>query len=358
MRRCRAAPSSDVKVLVVGNPANTNALIAQANAKDLDPRSLHGDDPPRPQPGGQPAGPATRRARDRRQEAGDLGQPLDDAVPRTSSTPRSAGATPTRRSATTSGSSRRSSRPSPSAARRSSRPAAHPRRRRRRAPPSTTSAHGCSGTPAGDWMSMAVVSDGSYDVPEGVIFSFPVTCAGGDVLDRPGPRDRRVQPGSGSMRRPPSSSRSATPCESSGSFEEAARDVVGHGVRRAIAELDQVAAFSDLTQWTATGSRPSTTESHVASARRSRRSARQRARRLGGEDRPVAHLVSANCLRPSNRATQRRRCRGRELKEGVEYVADERRHLLFADVAPCCSGLIITSPHKGEEDEFQLPFPV
>src|SRR3954454_23113664 len=29
--------SRDVKVLVVGNPANTNALIAQQNAKDLDP---------------------------------------------------------------------------------------------------------------------------------------------------------------------------------------------------------------------------------------------------------------------------------------------------------------------------------
>jgi malate dehydrogenase len=28
----------DVKVLVVGNPANTNALIAQANAPDLDPK--------------------------------------------------------------------------------------------------------------------------------------------------------------------------------------------------------------------------------------------------------------------------------------------------------------------------------
>ena len=41
----------DVKVLVVGNPANTNALIAQRNAADLDPRPLHGDDPPRPQPG-------------------------------------------------------------------------------------------------------------------------------------------------------------------------------------------------------------------------------------------------------------------------------------------------------------------
>lgn len=32
--------SSDVKVLVVGNPANTNALIAQRNAPDLDPRNF------------------------------------------------------------------------------------------------------------------------------------------------------------------------------------------------------------------------------------------------------------------------------------------------------------------------------
>ena len=31
----------DVKVLVVGNPANTNALIAQASAPDLDPKSFH-----------------------------------------------------------------------------------------------------------------------------------------------------------------------------------------------------------------------------------------------------------------------------------------------------------------------------
>ncbi len=35
------------------------------------------------------------------------------------------------------------------------------------------------GTPAGDWTSMAVPSDGSYGVPEGLISSFPVTCAGG-----------------------------------------------------------------------------------------------------------------------------------------------------------------------------------
>ena len=35
------------------------------------------------------------------------------------------------------------------------------------------------GTADGDWVSMAVVSDGSYGVPEGLISSFPVTCAGG-----------------------------------------------------------------------------------------------------------------------------------------------------------------------------------
>jgi malate dehydrogenase len=36
-----------------------------------------------------------------------------------------------------------------------------------------------NGTPAGDWTSMAVPSDGSYGVPEGLISSFPVTCSGG-----------------------------------------------------------------------------------------------------------------------------------------------------------------------------------
>jgi malate dehydrogenase len=35
------------------------------------------------------------------------------------------------------------------------------------------------GTPDGDWVSMAVPSDGSYGVPEGLISSFPVTCADG-----------------------------------------------------------------------------------------------------------------------------------------------------------------------------------
>ncbi|WP_249021433.1 malate dehydrogenase [Conexibacter sp. S30A1] len=36
------------------------------------------------------------------------------------------------------------------------------------------------GTPAGDWVSMSVPSDGSYGVEEGLISSFPVTCKDGE----------------------------------------------------------------------------------------------------------------------------------------------------------------------------------
>ena len=42
------------------------------------------------------------------------------------------------------------------------------------------------GTPAGDWVSMAVCSDGSYGVPEGLISSFPCTTAGGEWSIVPG----------------------------------------------------------------------------------------------------------------------------------------------------------------------------
>ena len=35
------------------------------------------------------------------------------------------------------------------------------------------------GTPADDWVSAAVVSDGSYGVPEGLLCGFPVTSVGG-----------------------------------------------------------------------------------------------------------------------------------------------------------------------------------
>ncbi|MCX6535454.1 MAG: malate dehydrogenase [Actinobacteria bacterium] len=36
------------------------------------------------------------------------------------------------------------------------------------------------GTPTGDWVSMSVPSDGSYGVPAGLISSFPCTCANGE----------------------------------------------------------------------------------------------------------------------------------------------------------------------------------
>lgn len=49
------------------------------------------------------------------------------------------------------------------------------------------------GTPADDWVSMAVVSDGSYGVPEGLISSFPVTTKGGNWTIVSG-GDRRVLP--------------------------------------------------------------------------------------------------------------------------------------------------------------------
>ena len=36
------------------------------------------------------------------------------------------------------------------------------------------------GTPTGDWVSMGVISDGSYDIERGLIYSFPCRCENGD----------------------------------------------------------------------------------------------------------------------------------------------------------------------------------
>ena len=36
------------------------------------------------------------------------------------------------------------------------------------------------GTPENDWTSMAVAADGCYGIPEGIVYSFPVTCSDGD----------------------------------------------------------------------------------------------------------------------------------------------------------------------------------
>jgi malate dehydrogenase len=35
------------------------------------------------------------------------------------------------------------------------------------------------GTPAGDWTSMGIASDGSYGIEAGLIYSYPVSCSNG-----------------------------------------------------------------------------------------------------------------------------------------------------------------------------------
>ena len=43
-----------------------------------------------------------------------------------------------------------------------------------------------NGTAEGSWVSMGVYSDGSYGYPEGLIYSYPVTCKDGKWSDQPG----------------------------------------------------------------------------------------------------------------------------------------------------------------------------
>ena len=50
------------------------------------------------------------------------------------------------------------------------------------------------GTADGDWVSMAVLSDGSYGVPEGLDLVLPGHHQRRRLGDRPGPRDRRLLP--------------------------------------------------------------------------------------------------------------------------------------------------------------------
>jgi malate dehydrogenase len=170
--------SRDVKVLVVGNPANTNALIAQANAPDLDPRQFTA---------------MTRLDHNRAlsQLSKRLGVPVDQirklAVWGNHSTtqyPNVFHAEVAGRNAADAVGDQTwlESEFIPTVAKRG---AAIIDARGASSAASAASAavdHIRSwvlGTPEGDWTSMAVTSDGTYDVPEGLIFSFPVTCADG-----------------------------------------------------------------------------------------------------------------------------------------------------------------------------------
>ena len=175
-----AGAADDIKVLVVGNPANTNCLIAMSNAPDV-PRERFT---------------AMMRLDHNRaitQLANKLGKPVTSVTNMTTWGNHSPTQYPDlvnakvdgaerlgRRSTTKPGSPTSSSRGSPSAAPRSSTPAAPPAPPRRPTPRSTTSTTGCSARRTGDWVSMAVPADGSYGIGEGIVCGVPCTCSGGE----------------------------------------------------------------------------------------------------------------------------------------------------------------------------------
>ena len=173
-----AHAADDVKVLVVGNPANTNCLIAKSHAPDV-PRerftAMTRLDQNRAMAQlAEKLGVAVTRDH----EHDRLGQPLAHAVPRP--LPRQGG-----RAKRLGRGGRRAWFADeyipgwPSAARRSSRRAGRSARPRRPTRRSTTCATGCSAARR-RLGSMAVPSDGSYGVEEGLISGFPCACSGGE----------------------------------------------------------------------------------------------------------------------------------------------------------------------------------
>jgi malate dehydrogenase len=170
--------SRDVKVLVVGNPANTNALIAQANAPDLDPRNFTA---------------MTRldHNRAKAQLAAKTDSHVSDIRQMTIWGNHSATQYPDITYATVNGKAASDlveqswltdefipvvqqrgaaiikARGASSAASAASAAIDHVR-------------DWALGSPGDDWVSMAVPADGSYGIEPGVIYSFPVRCSGGD----------------------------------------------------------------------------------------------------------------------------------------------------------------------------------
>ena len=169
----------NIKVLVVGNPANTNALIARANAKDLNPRNF------------------TAMTRlDHNRALSQLAAEDRRRTPRTSASSPSGATTPPRstrtsrtqpspasrrsRWSTRSGSRRPSSRWCSSAARPSSRRAALLRPLQPRPRQSITSTPGSRARRMATGSPWQCPSDGSYGIKEGVIYSYPVTTKNGE----------------------------------------------------------------------------------------------------------------------------------------------------------------------------------
>lgn len=169
--------SRDVKVIVVGNPANTNALIAQANAPDLDPRQFTA---------------MTRLDHNRAlsQLAEKTGSHVTDLKNMIIWGNHSSTQYPDIHHCTVEG------RPAIELVdqewyRGEFIPAVQQRGAaiiKARGASSAASAGSAAidhmrtwalGTEEGDWTSMSIPSDGSYGIEEGIIYSFPVTCKGG-----------------------------------------------------------------------------------------------------------------------------------------------------------------------------------
>jgi malate dehydrogenase len=170
--------ASDVKILVVGNPANTNCLIAQSNAPDI-PRERFTA--------------MTRLDHNRAiaQLAKKAGAAVKDITNVTIWGNHSATQYPDLFHAKVAGSSAVEVVDDQSWLENDFIPTVQKRGAaiiEARGASSAASAANAAvdhvhdwvlGTPAGDWVSMAIPSDSSYGVQEGLISSFPVTCSGG-----------------------------------------------------------------------------------------------------------------------------------------------------------------------------------
>ncbi|MDP1521345.1 malate dehydrogenase [Porticoccus litoralis] len=170
--------SPDIKVLVVGNPANTNALIAQRNAPNINPRQFTA---------------MTRLDHNRAmtQLAQKTGTTINDVKKMTIWGNHSSTQYPDLHHATVNGKTAIDmvdqawyegtyipevqqrgaaiikARGASSAASAANAAIAHMR-------------SWALGTAEGDWVSMGVYSDGSYGIAEGLIYSYPCVCKNGD----------------------------------------------------------------------------------------------------------------------------------------------------------------------------------
>jgi malate dehydrogenase len=176
-RALNEAANRDVKVLVVGNPANTNALIARENAPDIDPRNFTA---------------MTRLDHNRAKAmlAGKLGAHVSDVNGVIIWGNHSATQVPDIAHAAVRGQPAAGQVPAdwvtgefiPAVQQRG---AAIIKARGASSAASAASAaidhvrDWALGTPEGEWVSMAVASDGSYGIDEGVVYSYPVTCSKG-----------------------------------------------------------------------------------------------------------------------------------------------------------------------------------